>query len=88
MMITNARKIACYDFFPPTARSARIRISHITPPDSAVLIYAPKRSVEPVRFDGPEATADVPVKGHEMYAQPVLGNAGFAVEFLGYQDDA
>lgn len=86
MMITNARKIACYDFFPPTALSARIRISH-TPSDSAVLIYTPKRCAEPVRFDGPETTADVPVKGHEMYAQPVLGNTDYQMEFLSYMDD-
>jgi hypothetical protein len=86
-MITNARKIACYDFFPPTALSARIRISHITPPDSAVLIYTPKRCAEPVSFDGPETTTDVPVKGHEMYAQPVLGNTDYQMEFLGYIDD-
>jgi hypothetical protein len=82
--ILKVRKIECEKFFPPTARTVRIRISDIRPPDSAVLIYTPKRSDEPVRFDGPEATNEVPVKGYEMYAQPVLGNISYRLEFLDY----
>jgi hypothetical protein len=82
MQIRNARKIACEKFFPPTARTVRIRISDIGPPHSAVLIYTPKTVDMPVRFDSPDTTAEVPVSGYVMYAQPVLGNKSYRLEFL------
>ena len=73
--------------YPPTALSARVRVYDIDPPDSAVLIYTPKTGDKPVRFNGPETTADVPVDGYEMYAQPILGNKSYRAELRGYRDD-
>jgi hypothetical protein len=87
LTITNARPVDCSMAFPPTALSARVRIFDIAPATSAVLLYTPKTGDNPVRFNGPETTAEVPVEGHEMYAQPVLGNTTYRVEFLGYRDD-
>jgi hypothetical protein len=87
MNITNARKIDCYQFFPETALSAQIRISKIAPANSAVFIYTPRTGDKPIRFDGPETTATVPVQGHEMWAQPILGNESYYLECLGYRDD-
>lgn len=85
MWIRKVRKIDCRGLFPPTAVSARIRISNIEPATSAVLVYTPK-TLEPLRFSGPEMTLDVPVKGHEMWVQPVLGNASFRLRCLGSQE--
>jgi hypothetical protein len=64
-----------------------VRIYDIAPADSAVLVYTPKTGDNPVRFDGPETTANVPVEGYEMHGQSVLGNTTYRVQFLGYRDD-
>jgi hypothetical protein len=87
LTITNARPIECSMAFPPTALWARVRIYDIAPADSAVLVYTPKTGDSPVRFDGPETTANVPVEGHEMHGQSILGNTTYRVQFLGYRDD-
>jgi len=86
LTITNARPIDC-STQPPTALWAQVRIFDITPVDSAMLVYTPKTGDKPVRFDGPETTANVPVEGYEMHAQPILGNTTYRVQFLGYRDD-
>jgi hypothetical protein len=54
--------------------------------DSAVLIYTPPLADRPIRFNGPETVADVPVEGHEMYYQAVLGCRDFQLAFLGWTD--
>ena len=36
----------------------------------------------PIRFNGPETVADVPVAGHEMYSQAILGCRDFPVGFF------
>jgi hypothetical protein len=87
LIITNARTLDCSEAFPPTALSVRMRIFEIVPPDSAVLIYTRKTGDTPVRFIGPETTADVPVEGHEMFAQSIQGNKDYRVQILGYRDD-
>jgi hypothetical protein len=35
----------------------------------------------------PETMADVPVEGHEMYYQAVLGCRDFQLDFLGWTDN-
>jgi hypothetical protein len=60
-----------------------VKISKIVPKDSAVLIYTPSLADRPIRFNGPETVADVPVEGHEMYYQAVLGCRDFQLDFLG-----
>ncbi len=64
-----------------------MRIFDITPADSAVLVYTPRTGDNPVRFDGPETTVEVPVEGYEMHAQSVLGNTAYRVQPLGWRDD-
>ena len=59
----------------------------IVPADSAVLLYAPAAALDPVRFDGPEATVDIKVRGHDLFVQPVLGNTSCEITYLGYVDD-
>jgi hypothetical protein len=62
LTITNTRPIDCStEPFPPTVLWAQVRIFDIVPADSAVLVYTPKTGNRPVRFDGPETTANVPV---------------------------
>jgi hypothetical protein len=51
-----------------------------------VLIYTPALGDEPLRFNGPETEADVPVAGHEIYAQPILGCKRYQLDFLGWED--
>jgi hypothetical protein len=87
LYVRNARKIECAAFFPPTALSVKIKISKILPKDSAVLIYTPATADNPIRFNGPETVADVPVAGHEMYAQAILGCQQFKLDFLGWEDN-
>lgn len=86
MYLKNAQKINCYAFFPETALSAKLKVT-VTPKDGAVLIYTPETRDKPIRFSGPETTADVPVKGHEMYAQMVGGATHFEITALGWIDD-
>ena len=85
--IANAIKIECSNAFPPTALSAKIKVSKIVPRGSAVLIYTMATGDRPVKFRAPEFVADVPVQGHEMYAQKVLGCETFQIQFLGYCDN-
>ena len=59
----------------------------IVPKDSAILIYTPPLADGPIRFSGPETVADVPVEGHEMYYQAVLGCRDFQLDFLGWTDN-
>lgn len=81
--ITNSksRAASCSIAFPSTALCCTIRVFDIEPADSAVLIYAARTG------DNPDVTAEVPVDGHEMFAQPILGNKSYRVEFLGYRGD-
>ena len=58
----------------------------IVPKDSAVLIYTPPLADRFIRFNGPETVADVPVAGHEMYSQAILGCRDFQLDFLGWTD--
>jgi len=67
--------------------SVTVKISKIVPKDSAVLIYTPPLADSPIRFNGPETMADVPVEGHEMYYQAVLGCRDFQLDFLGWTDN-
>ena len=83
LYLRNAKKVECASAFPPTAISVTVKISKIVPKDSAVLIYTPPL----VRFNGPETVADVPVEGHEMYYQVVLGCRDFQLDFLGWTDN-
>lgn len=87
--ITNSMSLAasCSIAFPSTALCCTIRVFDIEPADSAVLIYTPRTRDNAVQFNGPDATAEVPVDGHEMFAQPILGNKSYRVEFLGYRGD-
>ena len=87
MSITNAIKIECSNAFPPSSLSAKIKVSNIVPRGSAVLIYTPAIGDQPVKFSAPEFVADVPVQGHEMYAQKVLGCETYQIQFLGYCDN-
>lgn len=85
MQLHNAFKLDCGMWFPETAMSVKLKI-RIEPADAAVLITTPRTS-NPVRFNGPASTADVPVRGHEMYLQKILGCTRFEIEPLGYKDD-
>jgi hypothetical protein len=80
------REIECFQFFPETAVSARIRISHIRPRDSAVLVATPRTGTRPIRFAGPEDTKDVPVQGHWMWVQGADDNTEYRIECLGFED--
>jgi hypothetical protein len=40
-----------------------------------------------IRFNGSETVADVPVAGHEMYSQAILGCRDFQLDFLGWTDN-
>ena len=75
--IRNAQKVECASSFPPTAIPVTVKISKIVPKDSAVLIYAPPLADKLIRFNGPETVADVPVAGHGMYSQAILGCRDF-----------
>jgi hypothetical protein len=86
LYIRNAQKIECESYFPATAISVKVKISKIVPKDSAVLIYTPPLQDRPIRFNGPETVADIPVAGHEVFAQPVLGCRSYHLEFLGWKD--
>jgi hypothetical protein len=86
LYVRNAKKVECASAFPPTAISVTVRISKIVPKDSAVLIYTPPLADRPIRFNGPETKADVPVEGHEMYYQAILGCRDFQLDFLGWTD--
>jgi hypothetical protein len=49
-------------------------------------LYAPLAD-RPIRFNGPETVADVPVAGNEMYSQAILGCRDFQLDFLGWTDN-
>ena len=83
LYLWNAKKVECASAFPPTAISVTVKISKIVPKDFAVLIYTPPLADRPIRFNGPETVADVPVEGHEMYYQTILGCRDFQLDFLG-----
>ena len=87
MNLSNATKLSPERAYPVTAKSVRIRIAKIVPADLAVLLYAPAAALDPVRFDGPEATVDIKVRGHDLFVQPVLGNTSCEITYLGYVDD-
>lgn len=87
LYLWNAKKVECASAFPLTAISVTAKISKIVPKDSAVLIYTPPLADRPIRFNGPETVADVPVEGHEMYYQTILGCRDFELDFLGWTDN-
>ena len=87
LYLRNAKKVECASAFPPTAISVTVRISKIVPKDSAVLIYTPPLADRPIRFNRPETVADVPVAGHEIYSQAILGCRDFQLDFLGWTDN-
>ena len=87
LYLRNAKKVECASAFPPTAISVTVKISKIVPKDSAVLIYTPPLADRPIRFNGPETVADVPVEGHEMYYQAILGCRDFQLDFLRWTDN-
>jgi hypothetical protein len=79
------REIECFQFFPESAVSARIRIYDIRPRDSAVLVTTPRTGIRPIRFVGPEDIKDVPVQGHWMWVLRADDNIGYRVECLGFE---
>jgi hypothetical protein len=87
LYLRNAQKVECASSFPPTAISVTVKICKIVPKDYAVLIHTPPLGDRFVRFNGPETVADVPVAGHEMYSQTVLGCRSFQLEILGWTDN-
>src|SRR5262249_304206 len=82
LYLRNAKKVECASAFPPTAIPVTVKISKIVPKDSAVLIYTPPLADRPIRFNGPETVADVPVTGHEMILQAFLVFRDFQFDFL------
>jgi hypothetical protein len=85
MEISNAEQVSTDPFGPPTALSVKLRIT-VEPPDGAVLVYTPGLS-DPVRFNGPSATHDVPTNGKVIYVQMILGAVKWSAEGLGYRDN-
>jgi hypothetical protein len=63
LYLRNAKKVECASAFPPTAIPVTVKISKIVPKDSVVLIYTPPLADRPIRFNGSETVADVPVAG-------------------------
>ena len=81
----NAGTFNCEGLWPPTAESADLKIT-ITPKDGAVLVYTPATGPNGIRFDGPEATKRIPVRGHTMYVQKISGCETFSVAPVGWRD--
>jgi hypothetical protein len=79
------REIECFQFFPESAVSARIRIYDIRPRDSVVLVTTPRTGIRPIRFAGPEDIKDIPVQGHWMWVQRADDNIGYRVECVGFE---
>jgi hypothetical protein len=82
MYIRSAQKIDLAHRAPTTARLLKIRIE-IEPPTGAVLIYTPGKA-DPVRFNGPACTGDVPLAGQFIYVQAVAGATKWSIYYLGY----
>ena len=83
--ITNAKKVEVKPFAPPTALSAKLRIL-VDPPSSAVFIYTPAQ-IDPIRFDGPSSTHDVPLQGKFIYVQMIAGAKTWRIEGIGWKDN-
>jgi hypothetical protein len=84
MKLANARELDISQHAPPTASHIRLKIG-ITPNAGAVLVYSPA-ATDPVKFDGPEQTKDVPLSGPKIYYQLVQGATDLQIAFVGYID--
>jgi hypothetical protein len=84
MQIKNAQAIDISLHAPPTAIALNMTIT-VSPPSGAVLVYSP-RAADPIRFNGPHETKDVPIDGPTIYIQLVQGAASFQIRFNGWED--
>jgi len=85
MQISNATEIDVSDAAPPTAVAVTIKII-VTPANGAAFVYSAPQ-IAPIRFNGPEETKDVPIKGSKIYVQLIQGASDFQIQFLGWTDD-
>jgi hypothetical protein len=84
MKIKNAITIDISTKVPSTAISLTMTIT-VSPGTGAVLIYSP-RATDPVQFNGPQDTKEVPIEGPTIWAQLVQGTKEFHIEFVGWTD--
>ena len=84
MKIKNAITIDISTKVPPTAMGLTMT-NTVSPGSGAVLIYSP-RTTDPVRFDGPQDTKEVPIEGPTIWAQLIQGTKEFHIEFGGWTD--
>ena len=81
----NVDTVNVSQFAPPTAVAITLKIT-ITPPTGAVLVYS-QTSADPILFNGPSSTKDVPIKGAEFYVQCVQGATDCQIHFVGWKDN-
>ena len=86
LYLRNAKKVECASAFPPTAFPDSENLQDRVKRFRSSYLYAPLAD-RPIRFNGPETVADVPVAGHEMYSQAILGCRDFQLDFLGWTDN-
>jgi hypothetical protein len=82
MIIANARELDISQYAPSVASHIRLKIG-VQPANGAVLVYS-QAATDPIRFDGPEQTKEVPLQGPKIYYQLVQVAVDLQIAFVGY----
>jgi hypothetical protein len=83
--ISHAQRVEIQPFAPVTAKSATIRIA-IEPASGSVLVYTPAQP-EPIRFNGPSATREVPLQGDAIFVQMILGATAWKIAPVSFKEN-
>jgi hypothetical protein len=77
-------KVDVMQYIPPTAVSVTILLS-VSPPDGAVLAYAPGSEDAPVLFKGPASTGEIRLNGPFVLFQMIGGATHFDIQYLNWR---
>ena len=82
MYLKGAEEIDISDHAPSTAIGLTVTIT-IQPPTGVVFVYS-SRSLDPIKFNGPRTTKEVPIEGPKIFVQLVQGAKSYHIEFDGW----
>jgi hypothetical protein len=79
-----AQRVETGDYAPPSAKAIRFKIT-VQPDRGALLVYTPGIA-EPIRFEGPTSTKDVPLTDKFLFVLPGPGTTAWTIEAEGWTD--
>jgi hypothetical protein len=84
MTLKHAEEFDLTERVSRTAGSVILSIT-VTPATGAVLVYTPKKN-DPIRFNGPKSSREVPIHGTKLWIQRISGAQSYDVEVGGWSD--